>query len=305
METQRKNKIIVILGPTAVGKSDFAVKVAEKINGEIISADSRQVYKNLDIGTGKIKGKEMQGVPHYLIDIISPKKAFSVAQYRKLAIDSIQNILAKGKIPIIVGGTGQYIQSIVDNISIPEVPPNQKLRKELEAKTNDELFKILKKLDIRRAKNIDKNNPRRLIRAIEIARAIGKVPKLKSKPNDNYQFLQIGLMASNEKLKQRIEKRIKKMLKSGLINEVKKIRQSGLSWKKIHELGFEYQYPTLFLRNKIDRDEMLEKMLIANYKYTKRQMTWFKKDKRIKWFTTEEKDLKKSRKSIKDFLLDH
>jgi len=304
METTRKYKIIVILGSTAVGKSNFAVEVARKINGEIISADSRQVYKNLDIGTGKINKKEMGGIPHHLMSITSPKKAFSVVQYKRLANDSIQNILEKGRIPIIVGGTGQYIQSIVDNISIPEVPPNTLLRKKLELKTNDELFKILKKLDPERAKGIDKDNPRRLVRAVEIAKALGKVPKLKSTPNTKYQFLQIGLKIDNEKLKQRIEKRVKAMLKSGLLEEIKKVHLSGLSWKKIYELGFEYKYPALFLRGKIDRDEMLEKMLIANYKYAKRQMTWFKRDERIKWFTTEEKNLKNSKKLIKDFLLD-
>lgn len=305
METKRKSKIIVILGPTAVGKSDFAVEVAEKINGEIISADSRQVYKKLDIGTGKIKEGEMREIPHHLISIINPKGDFSVAQYKKLAVDSIQHILAKGKIPIIVGGTGQYIQSIVDNISIPEVPPNQALRKKLELKTNGELFKILKKLDPRRAGNIDKDNPRRLMRAIEIAKAIGRVPKLKSTPNAKYQFLQIGLKINSEKLKQRIERRVREMLEFGLLKEIKNIHQLGLSWKKIYELGFEYKYPALFLRGKIDQNEMLEKMLIANYKYAKRQMTWFKKDERIKWFTTEEKDLKNSKKLIKDFLLDY
>jgi len=237
MEIKRKSKIIVILGPTSVGKSDFAVKIAKKINGEIISADSRQVYTGLDIGTGKIKKKEMDGIPHHLISIISPKKDFSVVQYKKLASNSIQKILDKGKVPIIVGGTGQYIQAIVDNISIPEVPPDSGLRRKLESKTTTELFAILKDLDSRRAKEIDKENPRRLIRAIEIATTIGKIPKLKSTPNTDYEFLQLGLVMEGEGIKQKIEKRVNWMLKQGLLKELKKIHESGLSWKKIYEMG--------------------------------------------------------------------
>src|SRR3989338_8024568 len=173
-------KIIVILGPTASGKSALGVKLAKKINGEIISADSRQVYKGLDIGSGKITKKEMRGVPHHCIDIVSPKKIFTVVDFKKCADKAIEKNFAKNKTPIIVGGTGLYIQAIVDNIVLPEVKPNWKLRKELEKKTTEEMFKMLKKLDPERAKNIDAKNPRRLIRAIEIAKSLGKMPKLKS-----------------------------------------------------------------------------------------------------------------------------
>ncbi len=304
MEATRKSKIIVILGSTAVGKSDFAVEVARQVKGEVVSADSRQVYTGLDIGTGKITKKEMRGIPHHLIDVINPKKTFTVAQYKKLADNLIKDILKRGKTPIIVGGTGLYIQTVVDNISIPKVPPNAKLRKTLEKKSTEELFNTLKNLDPRRAKEIDEHNPRRLIRAIEIVKTLGKVPKLRLKPNVNYKFLQIGLKLDSEKLKIRIEKRIKKMIKSGLLREVVGIRKLGLSWEKIYELGFEYRYPADFIREKIDKQEMLEKMLVENYKYAKRQMTWFKKDKRIKWFIAEQKGLRETKKIIKDFLLD-
>ena len=272
----------MILGPTASGKSALAVKMAKKINGEIISADSRQVYKGLDIGAGKITKKEMGGIPHYCLDIVSPKKIFTVVDFKKRADKAIEEIFAKNKTPIIVGGTGLYIQAIVDNIVLPEVKPDWKLRKELEKKTTEEMFKMLKKLDPERAKNIDAKNPRRLIRAIEIAKALGKVPNLAVKP-PSWGSLQIGLKLPDEILKKNIEKRIKKMLKSGLVAETKKLRKSGLSWKRIYELGFEYRYPALFLRGEISKDEMLAKMLIENWQYAKRQMTWFKRDKRIKW----------------------
>jgi len=276
-------KIIVILGPTASGKSALGVKLAKKINGEIISADSRQVYKGLDIGSGKITKKEMRGVSHHCIDIVSPKKIFTVVDFKKCADKAIEKNFAKNKTPIIVGGTGLYIQAVVDNIVLPEVKPNWKLRKELEKKTTEEMFNMLKKLDPKRARNIDAKNPRRLIRAIEIAKKLGKTPKLKSMSRRDLDIGQIGIKLPDEILKINIEKRIKKMLKGGLVAETKKLRKSGLSWKRIYELGFEYKYPALFLRRKISKDEMLAKMLTENWQYAKRQMTWFKRDKRIKW----------------------
>ena len=273
----------MILGPTASGKSALGVKLAKKINGEIISADSRQVYKGLDIGSGKITKKEMSGIPHYCMDIISPKKIFTVVDFKKCAEKAIEKIFAKNKIPIIVGGTGLYIQAIVDNIVLPEVKPNWKLRKELEKKTTEEMFGMLKKLDPERARNIDAKNPRRLIRAIEIAKKLGKTPKLMSMSRRDLDIRQIGIKLPDEILKKNIEKRIKKMLKNGLVAETKKLKSSVLPWKRIYELGFEYKYPALFLQNKISKDEMLAKMLIENRQYSKRQMTWFKRDKRIKW----------------------
>jgi len=257
--------------------------MAKKINGEIISADSRQMYKGLNIGSGKITKKEMRGVPHYCLNIVSPKKIFTVVDFKKRADKAIEEIFAKNKTPIIVGGTGLYIQAVVDNIVLPEVKPNWKLRKELEKKTTEEMFNMLKKLDPERAKNIDAKNPRRLIRAIEIAKKLGKIPKLKSMSRRDLDIRQIGVKLPDEILKKNVEKRINKMLKGGLVAETKKLRKSGLSWKRIYELGFEYRYPALFLRGEISKDEMLAKMLIENWQYAKRQMTWFKRDKRIKW----------------------
>ncbi|MDP2362412.1 MAG: tRNA (adenosine(37)-N6)-dimethylallyltransferase MiaA, partial [Ignavibacteria bacterium] len=167
-KSRSNKKLIVVLGQTSSGKSELAVKLAEKFNGEIISADSRQIYKGMDIGTGKITKKEMRGIPHYLLDIASPKRRFSVAQYRKLVIKAINKIFNKGKIPILCGGTGFYIQAVVDGIIIPEVKPDWRLRSDLEQLSTEELFNRLKKLDPKRAKTIDKNNRRRLIRALEI-----------------------------------------------------------------------------------------------------------------------------------------
>lgn len=300
-------KIIVILGPTASGKSEFGIKLAKQVNGEIISADSRQIYKELNIGSGKINGKWeneslvniatslknkisnlkskvfiYKNIIHHCIDLISPKKIFTVVDFKKCADEAIEKIFAKNKIPIIVGGTGLYIQAVVDNIALPEVKPNWKLRKKLEKKTTEEMFAALKKIDPNRAKNIDPKNPRRLIRAIEIAKSLGKTPNLDIQC-PSWGFLQIGIKSPGKILKKNIKKRIKNMIERGLIKETQKLRDNGLSWKRIYELGFEYKYPALFLRNKISKKDMLAKMIFKNWHYTKRQMTWFKRNKRIKW----------------------
>ncbi len=265
------HKVIVILGQTATGKSNLAIKIAKKIGSEIVSADSRQVYKCLNIGTGKITKKEMRGISHHLLDVVNPKYKFTVAEYQKKAIYAIAEIVKRGKIPIICGGTGFYIDAITKGIVFPEVPPNIKLRKDLERKTAQGLFKILKRIDPRRAKNIDSKNKVRLIRAIEIAKALGKVSKIKEvKPK--YNFVKIGLYLPEDKLKKKIEKRVKKMFKDGLLNEIKKLKKSGVSDKRLREFGFEYNNPTK------------EKIITETLKYAKRQMTWFKRDKEIRWF---------------------
>lgn len=296
MESDRK--IIVILGPTASGKSDLGVALAQKFKGEIISADSRQIYKGVDIGSGKITKKEMAGVPHYLLDIINPKKIFTAADFKRLAEKEINKIYKKQKLPFIVGGTGFYIQAITDNISIPEVKPDWNLRKKLEKKSNEELFKILQKLDAKRSQNIDKNNPRRLIRAIEIATYLGKIPKLKKQPI--YNTLKIGIKLPEKKLRQKIRARIQKMLKRGLIKETKNLRKKyKLNWKRIEELGFEYKYPALFLQDKLDKKEMFEKLILENLHYAKRQMTWFSKYTPDTYWV---KNAKEAKKLIKEFL---
>lgn len=277
-----KPKIIVILGPTATGKSDLAVRLAKQFSGEVISADSRQVYKGLDIGTGKITKKEMQGIPHHLLNVCDPKKQFTIAPFQKLAQKEIRKIINRGRIPIICGGTGFYIQSIVDNIILPEVPPNSKLRKNLEKKTTQELFSILKKLDPVRASNIDKNNPRRLIRAIEIAKTRGTVPSLAINPQ--YESLQIGLTFPKEVSQARIKKRLIARLKTGMIAEAKRLHMKGLSFKRMEALGLEYRFLALYLQGKISKKEMIEKLNTEIWHYAKRQMTWFQRDKRIKWF---------------------
>ncbi len=278
-----KPRIIVILGPTATGKSDLAVTIAKKHNGEVISADSRQVYKHLDIGTGKITKKEMRGIPHHMLDVVSPTKIYSVFDWQKSAEKCITDILNRGKLPIICGGTGFYIQSIVDGIVLPEVPPNVQLRQELENKTATELVGILQKYDSHVLETIDTKNPARLVRAIEIAEHLGSVPPLQKKSSP-YDILQIGLTLSKEGLSEKIHTRLLKRLKAGMVSEAVRLHERGLSWKRMLSLGLEYRYLALFLTGKISRSEFIQTLSKEIEQYAKRQITWFKRDTKIQWF---------------------
>lgn len=292
--------MLVIMGPTATGKSDLAVFLAKKLDGEVISADSRQVYKGLDIGTGKITKKEMAGIPHHLLDVANPKRVFTASHYKKLGEKALENILQRKKLPIICGGTGFYVRALVDGIILPEVPPNQKLRKQLEKKTVAQLFIVLKKLDRRRAKEIDAKNPRRLIRAIEIAKYLGKVPHLEASPPSGVDVLRIGIDMPDKVLKERIKKRLEVRIKQGMVEEARRLHREGLSWKRMEGLGLEYRHLAQYLQGKISREEMAAELENEIWQYAKRQRTWFKKDKRIVWLKPQER--KKIERLVGKFL---
>ena len=301
----KNNKLIVILGPTSSGKTGLSIKLAKKFNGEVVSADSRQVYKGMDIGSGKVTKKEMAGIPHHLLDVANPRKRFSVAQYQKLALKTIRNIQKKDRIPFLVGGTGFYIQSIVDGIIIPEVKPDWNLRKKLEKLTLEQLFDKLKKLDPERAKAIDNQNPRRLVRALEIVLKTGKpVPSKQFSAGDGpakgWDILQIGVEKPRNELKNLIHKRLIKRLKNNaMINEVKKLHKSGVSWKRLEEFGLEYRFVAQYIQNKISYQKMSDNIQIESGHYAKRQMTWFKRDNRILWV----QNYRESQKWCQKFLL--
>ncbi len=295
-----KPKVIVIVGPTASGKSDLAVLIAKEFDGEVISADSRQVYRGLNIGAGKITKREMCGVPHHMLDVLSPKKVFTVSEFKNKSEKIIGEIIERGKLPIICGGTGFYIDTLINNTTLPEVEPDPKLRQKLSKMSAPKLHLMLLKLDSRRAKEIDPNNKVRLIRAIEIAKALGKVPQ--SKPNPNYSPLFIGIEWKREELNKRIQIRLLKRMKQGMLKEVENLHKDGLSWKRMFDLGLEYRYLSEYLQNKISKAEMLEKLEKEIEHYAKRQMTWFKRNKNIKWLNS--KNLKTSQKIIRSFLKD-
>lgn len=295
------NKLIVILGPTASGKTELSVKLAKKYNGEIVSADSRQVYKGMDIGSGKVTKKEMAGIPHHLLDVANPKRRFTVAQYQKLALKAIKNILKRGKLPILVGGTGFYIQSIVDGIVIPEVKPNWQLRKKLELKPLPELVKRLAKLDPVRAGNIDQNNPRRVIRALEIILTLKSPVPSSSSKKPGFDVLEMGILKSPEELKNNIKKRLLKRLKNdAMINEVKKLHKT-LPWKRLEEFGLEYRFVARLLRYaqhcgqaqyQQAYQQMINSIQIESEHYAKRQMTWFKRNRKIHWIKNQNEAIK-------------
>ena len=268
-------KLIVVCGPTATGKSDYAVKLAHEINGEIISADSRQVYKGLDIGSGKITMSEMESVPHYLLGVADPKHPFSVVEYKKLADRALKDIIARGKTPIIVGGTGFYIDAIICDTVFPAVPPNHALRKELHEKPIEELQKQLHALDPRRYELVDKQNRPRLVRAIEIATVLGSVPELQK--TTQYDVEWIYLDFPDEILKERIHTRLINRLEGGMVEEVAKLHEDGLSWDRLESFGLEYRYIAEMLQDKHDKAEMISMLEGAIWQYVKRQRTWFKK----------------------------
>ncbi len=312
-------QLIVIVGPTASGKSDLAVRLAKKYGGEIISADSRQVYKGLDIGSGKITKKEMCGIPHHLLDVASSRSLFTVARYERLARKALRDIMRHGKIPIVVGGTGLYIDALLYDSTIPEVKPNMGLRARLEHKSAEELFAELKRKDPARANTIDAKNKRRLIRALEIIAATGKpVPPQVGKIHARYlselgiqpsAILKIGIQPSHSVLRERIHKRLLARVKQGMIGEVKRLHQEGVSWKRLDDLGLEYRYVSRYLRNlssrnliagshregamrsrgdipRDDKQEMLRELEKEIWHYSRRQMTWWRKDTSIQWQTT-------------------
>lgn len=295
-------KLIAVLGPTATGKSDFAVMLAKKIGGEIISADSRQVYTGLDIGSGKITKAEMQGIPHHLLDVANPKKIFSVAEYKSLAEKAIADILVRGNVPILCGGTGFYIDAVANGITHPEVPPNNELRKKLDMRSTAALFTALKKLDPKRAETIDRHNKVRLIRAIEIAKALGEVPLLVKE--EKYDVLFLGLDAPDAVLKEKTQKRLLSRIEDGMLQEVKRLHENGVSWKRLETLGLEYRACAQFLQKKIDKESFIEGLRNDIWHYAKRQRTWFKKNKNIVWLdvtkkTSEKEALKLTREFLK------
>jgi len=268
-------KIIVICGPTATGKSDKAVELALEKNGEVISADSRQVYKGLDIGSGKITEEEMRGVPHHLLDVADPKEVFSVEEFVRLGEQAINSILEKGKLPIICGGTGFYIDALIYGIHFPEVPPNQELRKELEACSLEDLQNKLQELDPERYEVLDIYNPVRLVRAIEIATALGKVPPVIKEEKYDIEFIYLDF--PKEVLVERISARLYKRLEQGMLEEAKQLNSQGLSFDRMKQLGLEYRYMAMHLLGEISYEEMCNFIIVKSTQYAKRQRVWFKK----------------------------
>lgn len=292
------NKLLVICGQTGTGKTSLAIFLAGKFNGELISADSRQVYKGLNIGTGKdLKEIEKSRIKIWGYDLVDPKNSFSVGNYIKFAQKTINDIQKRGKLPIIVGGTGLFIKGVIDGIPTAFVPRNLKLRKNMEEKDVNELFEILAQMDPIKAGSLnrsDKLNPRRLIRGIEVAswKLEGKVPRLFQKPK--YEILEIGLQASLDNLSRKIEKRVDRRIKDGVEEEVKKLISSGLSWDSQSMTSLGYRQWRGYFEGREDKGGVIKNWKKEELRYAKRQLAWFKKGVRIHWFDSIDRNLYKS-----------
>ncbi|MFA5130924.1 MAG: tRNA (adenosine(37)-N6)-dimethylallyltransferase MiaA [Patescibacteria group bacterium] len=284
-------KVLVILGTTSAGKTGLAVKLAAKLGGEIISADSRQVYKGMDIGTGKdlneyiVKGKKIK---YHLIDVVSPKQTFDLSKYQKLAFKAIEDVLSRGKLPIIVGGSGLYLQALVDNYKLTSVKPDLKKRAILEKLSREELLKKLEKEKpefAARLNNSDKNNKRRLVRYLEIIETPGEEGNKKGE--SKYDYLVTGLNCPDDILKVRILKRLNDRLEEGLVEEVKSLHREGVSFERLIGFGLEYKFVSQYIQEKFEYEEMITKLNTALYRFAKRQKTWFrrweKQGQKIKW----------------------
>ncbi|MBI4239969.1 tRNA (adenosine(37)-N6)-dimethylallyltransferase MiaA [Candidatus Uhrbacteria bacterium] len=294
--------LVVIVGPTGSGKSDLAIALAKKFNGEVVSADSRQVYRGLDLGSGKVTKKEQKRVAHHLLDIATPGRRFSVAQFKKKADRAIADIWNRGKLPLLVGGSHLYIKAVTEGYSLPHVKPDAQLRKQLEEQSLENLLVLLKKFDRATYNRTDKKNPRRIIRALEVIYHTGKpIPPLKKE--SLFSTLILGIDVQRERLYKRIDERVDTRVKRGMIAEVKNLIMDGVSKKWLKRLGLEYQFITEYLEKiqklqatsyppeadtlqagKLQaRRDSLERLKYATHDFARRQLTWYRKEKRIQW----------------------
>lgn len=304
----RLPKVVFVIGQTASGKTALAIELAKKFNGAIINADSRQVYKKMNIVTAKPPADPespnpeyiVGGIKHYLMDIYDPGKKFTLAHFKKHALEAIKKILSNGQLPIVVGGTGLYVWSLVDNLDIPSVAPNKKLRNSLEEKSLPDLVKLLKNVDSKAAEKVDLKNKRRVLRALEVSLSSGEsFTKHSTKSDLIHNSLQIGLAWKRDEIYKRIEDRVDEQIKNGAVEETKSLIESyPVNLPSLSTIG--YKQIAGFLRGETTLDEAVEHFKRDARRYAKRQETWFKRDKRIKWI--DKNDLEAASKLVKDFL---
>ena len=290
-------KLIVIEGTNASGKSSLGVELAARFGGEIVSADSRQVYERLDLGSGKITPEEMKGVPHHLLNVRKPGEFFSMADFQRLAYEAVDGILARGRVPFLVGGTGLYVDAVADGYALSDRAPDHALRAHFETFDTPALYEMLKeKLP---DTEIDPRNRHRVMRALERLEADDFHPPEKS---SRYTLLKLGVTWPREILKQRIDERLERRLSEGMVDEVKAMLDEGVSEEFLVKLGLEYKYLTWYLTGKIGYDQMVEELGNAIKKFAKRQMTWFRRDPRIIWLDMSADPLEEASGYIAEFL---
>jgi tRNA dimethylallyltransferase len=277
--------LIVVLGPTASGKSALGIALAQRFQGEIVSADSRQVYRGLDIGTAKVTPEEQSLIPHHLLDVADPREIYTVSQFQKQATAAINDIMARGRQPFLVGGSPHYIQAVVDHLDIPRVPPQLELRARLETRSLPELVAQLQELDPQSAATIDRNNPRRVIRALEVCLITGRpFSQQRAVGAPLYRSLLLGPEWPRDVLYRRIDARVDERMRQGMVQEVRHLLEQGISHERLEALGLEYRYISRMLRGEFaSEDEMVQRLKYAIHDFTRRQLTWFRREKRIVW----------------------
>jgi tRNA dimethylallyltransferase len=285
----RPSSVVVIVGPTAAGKTALSIDLAEAAGGEIVSADSRQIYRGMDIGTAKVTATERARVPHHLLDVVAPDQVLSLAEYQALAYAAIADIQARGRLPFLVGGTGQYIQAVVEGWSIPAVAPHPELRAELEAKASSEgaeaLHGWLAALDPAAAARIDYRNVRRVIRALEVCLVTGRpITELQRKNPPPFDVLQIGVTRPRPELYARIDARVDQMMAVGLLDEVRRLDAAGYAWELPAMTGLGYRQIGEFLRAEVSLDEAIARIKQGTRRFVQQQYNWFRlRDPAIRW----------------------
>ena len=271
-------KLIAVMGTNASGKSGLGIALAARYGGEVVSADSRQVFRGLDLGSGKVTPEETKGVPHHLIDVCEPEDFFSMADFQRLAYAAIDGILSRGKLPFLVGGTGLYVDAVIDGYELSEIEPDLELRAHLETFETPALYEMLKeKLP---GTDIDPKNRNRVMRALERLAANDYHPGRRAL---RYEVLKLGVTWPREILKQRIDERLERRLKQGMVDEVKGLMDAGVSTEFLTKLGLEYRYLTEYLLGQWTYDQMLDELSRAIKRFAKRQMTWFRREENLHW----------------------
>jgi tRNA dimethylallyltransferase len=278
-------RLVVVAGPTASGKSALGIALAEAFHGEIVSADSRQVYRGLDIGAAKVTQEEQARVPHHLLDVVEPSETYTVAHFQEAAIQAIDAILERGHQPFLVGGSPHYIQSVVDHLDIPPVPPQPELRARLEARPLAELLEELAQLDPQSIATIDRQNPRRVIRALEVCLVTGQpFSAQRGIATPLYDCLLLAINWPRPELYARIDQRVDERMGQGMIAEVRQLLDAGISHERLDAFGLEYRFISRLLLGEFpDEATMVERLKFAIHDFTRRQLTWLRKDQRIIW----------------------
>ena len=298
-----KRPLIVLTGPTAVGKTSLSISLAKAVNGEIISADSMQVYKKMDIGSAKIRPEEMQGVKHYLVDVLEPEEEFHIVKFQQMAKEAMEEIYEKGKIPILVGGTGFYIQAVTRDIDFTEAQQENTYRAELENLVKEKgaayLHNMLRKVDPKSAEDIHANNVKRVIRALEYYRQTGQKMsehnEEERRKESPYEFVYFVLNAPREQLYARIDRRVDQMIEEGLVDEVKHLKELGCTKEMVSMQGLGYKEILAYLDGECDLDTAVYTIKRDTRHFAKRQLTWFRRERQVTWIQKEVYDYDEDR----------